>query len=138
MIIQEFYEIRLEYYHKSYDYLIEKYTYELKIIESKIKFIEGIINDQIIIFEKDDDEVNKILEDNNLIKISKVAFEDKNEEDVKTFDYLLNMPMRTMTKKKLDELNKQLLEKGILLEELMNKNPKSLWKEDLEQLKKNL
>lgn len=138
MIIQEFYEIRLEYYQKRYDYLIEKYTYELKIIESKIKFIEGIINDKIVIFKKDDDEVNKILEDNNLIKISKVTFEDTNEEDVKTFDYLLNMPMRTMTKKKLDELNKQLLEKGILLEELMNKNPKLLWKEDLEQLKKNL
>ena len=137
-IIKEFYEIRLEYYEKRYNYLIEKYKYELSVIESRIKFINGIINEDIIIFKKTDEEVIEILENYGLLKISKITFEDINDEDEKTFDYLLNMPMRTMTKKKLDELNKQYDDKTELLKTLQSKNAKQLWKEDLKELKKQL
>lgn len=137
-IIKEFYEIRLEYYEKRYNYLVEKYKYELAVIESRIKFINGIINDDIIIFKKTDEEVIEILENYELLKISKITFEDINDKDEKTFDYLLNMPMRTMTKKKLDELNNQHEDKNKLLETLQKKNAKQLWKEDLKELKKQL
>ena len=137
-ILKEYYEIRLEYYEKRYNYLIEKYQYELSIIKSRIKFIEGIINDDIVIFKKEDNEIDKILEEYELPKISKITYEEISKDDKDSYDYLLNMPMRTMTKKKLDELNKQMNDKISLLELLEKKNAKELWKEDLKELKKHM
>lgn len=137
-IIKEFYEIRLEYYHKRYKYLIKKLSYELMILLAKINFIEGIIDEDIIIFKKEDDEINQILEDFNLPKISKVNYDEFKEEDEKTYDYLLNLSVRTMTKKKIEELTKQSDDKTKELELLQNKTSKDLWKEDLDELQKAL
>ena len=136
LILKEFYEIRLEYYHKRYKYLNEKHKYELSIIDARIKFIEGIISEEIIIFKKEDDEINEILEEYGLPKISKITFEDVKEDDEKSYDYLLNMPMRTMTKRKLDELTKQFDDKADLATALKERKSKDLWKEDLKEFKK--
>ena len=137
-IIKEFYEIRLDYYHKRYQYLIKKLEYEVMILLAKINFIEGIIDEDIIIFKKDDDEVNQILEDFDLPKISKVNYDDLKENDEKTYDYLLNLSVRTMTKKKIEELSKQSDDKTNELENLKKKTSKDLWREDLNELKKIL
>ena len=135
-ILKEFYEIRLEYYHKRYKYLNEKHKYELSIIDARIKFVEGIISDEIIIFKKEDDEITEILEKYDLPKISKISFEDVGENDEKSYDYLLNMPMRTMSKRKLDELNKQFNDKADIAVALKKQTAEDLWKEDLKMFKK--
>jgi DNA topoisomerase-2 len=135
-ILKEFYEIRLEYYHKRYKYLNEKHKYELSIIDARIKFVEGIISDEIIIFKKEDDEITEILEKYDLPKISKISFEDVCENDEKSYDYLLNMPMRTMSKRKLDELNKQFNDKADIAVALKKQTAEDLWKEDLKMFKK--
>ena len=108
------------------------------ILLAKINFIEGIIDEDIIIFKKEDDEINQILEDFNLPKISKVNYDEFKEEDEKTYDYLLNLSVRTMTKKKIEELTKQSDDKTKELELLQNKTSKDLWKEDLDELQKAL
>ena len=137
-IIHEFFEIRLEYYKKRYKYLLKKIEYELMILLSKINFIEDIIEEDIIIFKKDDEEIYKELEEFDLPKISKVNFDELKEDDTKTYDYLLNLSVRTMTKKKVEELSKQADNKTKELEELKNKKPKDLWIEDLDELQKVL
>ena len=136
-ILTEWYNGRLPYYQKRYDYLIERLKYDLMIILAKIKFINGIINEEIVIFKKEDDEVNAILEAYELPKISKINFEDlKDNNDEKNYNYLLNMTMRTMTKKKMDELNKQKNDIEVQLEILEEKTPKNLWCEDLDEFEK--
>ena len=136
-ILTDWYNTRLPYYQKRYDYLIERLKYDLMIILAKIKFINGIINEEIVIFKKEDDEVNAILEAYELPKISKINFEDlKDNNDEKNYNYLLNMTMRTMTKKKMDELNKQKNDIKVQLEILEEKTPKDLWCEDLDEFEK--
>jgi DNA topoisomerase-2 len=131
-IMNEWYQNRLPYYHKRYAYLIDKLKYELKIIVAKIKFINGIINEEISIFKKEDDEVNQILEDYELDKISKIHFEDlKHNTEEPNFNYLLNMAMRTMTKKKMDELEKLKADLESQLKDLEEKTPTQLWLNDL-------
>jgi len=133
-IIIDFYQIRLSYYTKRYDYLLEKYKYDLLIINARIRFIIGIIDDELDIFKKEDDVVIKMLEDFDLPKISKISYE--NIDDDKNYDYLLNMPMRSMTKSKLNELNKIKDDKENILDLLKSKFPKDLWLEDLKEFEK--
>ena len=76
----------------------------------------------------------KILEDFGLPKISKINYENIDED--KNYDYLLNMPMRSMTKSKLDELNKLKDDKENIMNSLKCKFPKDLWLEDLNEFEK--
>ena len=133
-IITDFYKIRLDYYNKRYNYLLEKYKYDLLIINARIKFVMGIIDDELDIFKKEDDVVMKMLEEFGLPKISKINYENIDED--KNYDYLLNMPMRSMTKSKLDELNKLKDDKEEILNSLKCKFPKDLWLEDLKEFEK--
>ena len=135
-IFNDFYEIRLECYKKRFKYLIDKIKYELMILEARIGFIEGFIDDSIIISKKTDEEIEEILK--VFPKISCLKFENLIDNDEGTYDYLLNMPMRTMSLRKIEDLNNN---RDILLTELekiKKETPKTLWLDDLKDLKKEI
>ena len=128
-ILKEYYMLRLIYYDKRKEYMLKSIKKELNIIESKIRFINEFINGTINIIQKEDDEIEKLLEEHNYPK-----FSSESDEDKFSYDYLLNMRIRTFTKNKIDELNKQYENKLGIYNVLINKSDKDLWKEDLEKL----
>ena len=135
-ILEEFYEVRREYYVKRKEYLINKTQRELDIINARVVFIQGIIDDSIVLKNKEDDEVNQILEDANLPKFTKgkLEYDPKAENDNPSYDYLTSMPIKSMTKRKIEELKKQLDDKKMELETLKGRTINEYWTNDLDKI----
>ena len=123
-ILLDFYDKRLEYYKLRKQNCINIIKNELIILEQKSKFIQDFINEKIIIIKKDINEIDKQLEDSGYIKLEN------------TYDYLTNMSIRTLTKNKIDELNKSIKNKKEEYEKLNNSTEYDLWLVDLEKLEK--
>ena len=120
-ILMDFYKIRLEFYGKRKEYLLNKYNNELIVIGAKIKFINEFINKDIDIINQEDEDIY------NQLKERDYPIIDGDEK----FDYLLNMSIRTLTKKRMTELQKQFDIKTKIKNDLMKKTKKKLWKEDI-------
>lgn len=123
-IIKEFYDIRIEYYFKRKDLLLAKYNYDKLILENKIRFITSIINKELIINNKEDDILLHELKDNNYY-----------EKD-NSYDYLLDMNLRSLTLKKLNDLKQQLNNIIDKLDALNLKSPHQLYIDDIHDFEK--
>jgi len=157
-IIKEFYFIRLVYYTKRKEYMLKNMQKELNIYESKVRFIEEFINGTINILHKEDEEIEQLLVERNYPKFGKDdidgsntvnstniansiandnAENTENAENAEnnnskfSYDYLLNMKIKSLTKKKVEELKKMHENKLALYNDLLNKTEKDLWKSDL-------
>jgi DNA topoisomerase-2 len=135
-IMQEFYVIRLAYYTKRKDYMLKSMKKELDVFEAKIKFIEEFISGEINILQKEDEEIEQMLVERGYPKFSTVHTLEVEEDVIEenstfTYDYLLNMKIKSLTKKKIEELKKLHENKLALSNDLESKSNKDLWKEDL-------
>lgn len=125
-IVRYFVSFRLKYYEIRIDRLIDKLERDLRIIDSKCRFIQAIIEQKLSINNRRRQEIEADLE--------KMIFE---KEDG-SYDFLLRMPIHTLTKEKFDELNEQSKKKEKELEEVRNTTPKDMYKSDLKELRKKL
>jgi DNA topoisomerase-2 len=148
-ILKEFYLIRYAFYVKRKIYILKKLKRELNIYESKIRFIREFIDGKINIMNKEDAEVEQILQENDYPKFSTEEndiknekpeasneSENENENEFGSYDYLLNMKMRTLTKNRIQELEKLYEEKSAYSKMLEEKSEKDIWKEELEEFRK--
>ena len=55
-----------------------------------------------------------------------------------SFNYLLNMPIHSLTKERFDELMNNAKDKKKQLEEIKTREPKEMYLDDLKELKKKL
>ncbi len=123
-ILDRYYDIRLDLYKKRKEYLVNKLKNDLRISISKYLFIQGILNETIVIKYKTIEQIEKILE--KVEKIIKVEGK---------YDYLLNMRIATMSKDKLEELKNEVKNLEIELKKISSMKPEELWQEDLKKLK---
>ena len=114
---------KLSYVQKRKEYLIEKCNSDLSILKSKIAFIKGVTQNEIIISKKKKDEIVKQLE--KITEIIKVN---------DSFDYLLKLPLYSLTAEKILELEKQLKETKDSLKILKETSAANLWTKDIEEL----
>lgn len=124
-IIDHFVKFRLKYYEKKKKYLIKKKEDGIFLIKNKIKFVEGILNNKIIINNKSKSEINKQIEKEKISKINR------------SYDYLLNMPIYSLSKNLYDELKKQNEKNEIYLKTLKKKKSKDFYLEDLNNIEKH-
>ena len=137
-IMTEFYFVRLAYYQKRKDYILEQLKRELNIFESKIRFIEEFISGDIQIIQKEDEDIINQLEERGYPKFGREEEELNQSEEEKdnthfSYDYLLNMRIRSLTKKKIEELKNSHENKLALFKDLDAKSDKQLWREDLDK-----
>jgi len=106
---------------------------ELDIIKSKVRFIEEFISGEINILHKEDEEIYKMLEERNYPKFGKEDEEEDDDVDNSNFnyEYLLNMKIKSLTKKKIEELKHLFDNKQALFNDLDKKTEKDLWRDDL-------
>ena len=138
-ILEEFYEIRREFYEKRKDYLKNKLKRELDVISARVKFILAILDDEIILKGKDEDEVSEELEVSGYPKFTKgkLEYDPKNENINPSYDYLISMQIRSMTKKKVQELQDQEKNKDMEYKVLIKRTIYDLWNEDLNIIEKD-
>nr|YP_003970179.1 putative DNA topoisomerase IIA [Cafeteria roenbergensis virus BV-PW1] len=127
-IINNFYYVRLEGYYNRKKYLLEIYKHQMDIMKYKVKFIKEIINKTLIINNKKKLIIEQDLETKKYPKMG------KNLKDEINYDYLLGMNLYSLTKEKIEELEKQKIEKEEIYTNLKNKTPEELWEDDLEEL----
>lgn len=125
-ILLDFFDIRIQYYIKRRDYIIKKLKRELLILEAKARFIKEYIEGELAINKKSKDYIVSLLEEREY------------PLDEESYDYLLRLPIYSLTLEKINELNKQCENKRKELQFVKNKTPEELWKIDLEELLKKL
>lgn len=125
-IIKYFVNFRLGYYQKRKDYLILKITDELILLSNKARFIKEIIDGKL--------KINNVPRKDIIAYLEKAKYDEING----SHNYLLSMPIHTLTKEKYEELLRQEGDKKKELAEVKSYIPKEMYKKDLNDLKKAL
>ena len=130
-IMKEFYLIRYVFYTKRKEYMLKSMKKELDVIEAKIRFIEGFISGEVNILHKEDEEIEALLIEKNFPKFGSGDIDNSEDNNSYSYDYLLNMKIKSLTKKKVEELKKLFESKMGVYNELISKSEKDLWRSDL-------
>jgi DNA topoisomerase II len=125
-ILQEFYTTRMRMYAKRKKFKMDKLQQDLKFMNSKIKFITDIIESKLNI--------------NNVKKQTIIDYLEHNEFPIYDdgYEYLLRMPVYSLTHEKKTELEKEYENKSLDMKTLEALTEIELWKHDLQELKKQL
>jgi len=121
-IIEDFYQVRLEFYQIRKDFQITKLEQERIILINKMKFINEILKGNLEIQNKKRNEIEEKMMELNIQKIDD------------SFNYLLNMSLLSLTKEKLIELKKYYTDKKIEIDILKNTSIKQIWLKELNTL----
>ena len=124
-ILLEFITIRLQFYIKRKEYLLKTLSEEIKLLELKVRFINEYIEELIIIHKREEEDIEKQLETRNYPRYDE------------SFDYLLKLPIKSLSKNKMDELKNILVSKQTEYNLIDNKSNKDLWIDDLNDLDKS-
>ena len=125
-IIEEYYDVRLEFYDKRRTHQIDAIKKELVILSNKARFINENLDDTIDLRRKKREEIIKLLTDKQYDL----------DSDTSSYNYLIKMPMDSVTE---EAVNKLINEKHGLeaeLEILETTTIQTMWLTELEELKK--
>jgi len=126
-ILDAFIKVRLEYYNLRKKHLLEVIRKTLEELSSKYLFVKAIIDKTIVVANKKKDDIVKQIE-----KQPKILKQDG------SYDYLLKMPIYTLTTEKLEELKNQIKTKKSEYDNIKTTTIEDMWTNDLHELKKVL
>lgn len=125
-IIDDFFEIRLEYYKRRKQFQIEEIKSEIKILQNKMKFLKFVIDGSIVINKRSRSMVEKDIDHHKLEKIDD------------SYNYLLNMSIMSFTKDRLQELREEYNKIREKLKELEQTPEENIWLSELTELKSKI
>jgi DNA topoisomerase-2 len=125
-IIEYFVNFRLGYYIKRKEYLLDKMRYDLKVLANRGRFIKFILDGKLEVKSRTKEEIMLDCLNLGLDKI----------ED--SYDYLLRMPIWSLTKELFEKLKDDYRAKKSDIESLSLIETKDMYLSDLAELKKKL
>ena len=157
-IVKSFYTVRLQIFQKRRLFLIGMLEAECSKLENQARFILEKIEGKIVIENRGRKDIVKTLVERGFqsdpVKVWKVSVHvdadandeggegDAGENDAAStasssstgpdFQYLLTMPIMSMSKEKKEELLRQRDDKNNELETLRNRTPESIWLDELD------
>lgn len=126
-ILKYFVIFRLNYYVKRKEFLLDKMRHELKVLSNRGRFIKGILDNKIEVKNVQKEKILKDIEE--VLKLEKI-------DD--SYDYLLRMPIWSLTKELYEKLKEDFKFKKEEIEKLTLVDPKDMYINDLSELKKKL
>jgi len=141
-ILDEHYSKRYYLYNTRKEYMLNILKNKIIILESKIRFIHEIIDESIKIYKKTRKEIiGQLYSKEFILLVDNVIIETK-EKSIDTigadYDYLIKMPIYSLSQDKIDELQKELEKHTNEYNILENKSVKEIWLSELEELKVGL
>jgi DNA topoisomerase-2 len=97
---------------------------ELKILSNRGRFIKAILDEKLKVNNVPKIEIIKGVEEMNLDMIDG------------SYDYLLRMPIYSLTKEVFDKLKADFIEKKAEIQKMEQTDPKDMYVDDLNELKK--
>jgi len=125
-IVKYFVDFRLKYYDLRKSHMIKMLEAELKVLASRSQFVKAII-DKVL-------EVANIKRADLVTKIEALGI----EKDEGSYDFLLTMPIHTLTTEKYAELLKRRDQKQKDLDKSKKLTPEILYRNDLSELRAQL
>ena len=123
-ILDYYVEVKMKYLGKRKEYIISKIKSDSDIAKSKFKYITLVINDKIILKNrKKDDIIKDISKEKDIIQVNE------------SYNYLINMPMHSVSKETLKELEDKVKELELKLKEIESETLEEMWLKDLENIK---
>ena len=123
-IIRYFVNFRLEYYHKRKEFMLNKMRHDLKVLSNRGRFIKAILDEKLKVNNVSKPDIIKGIEEMKLEQI------DGN------YDYLLRMPIYSLTKELFEKLKTDFTAKKEEIKVLEETDPKDMYLLDLDELKK--
>lgn len=123
-IIDDYYQIRLEYYEDRKDYMIDALEKEIMILSNKTKYINEVLDGTIDLRRKKKQEITDTLVEKDYDKI------DNDEE----FKYLVKMTMDSVSEENVEKLIKELNENMDELDRIKATSIEQMWLSELEIL----
>lgn len=122
-MLEEYIKTRVGMYVDRRQYMIKELNKDINLVETKIRFIQEFIDEKIKIIKKRKKEI-----ETQLVERNYDVYED-------SFDYLLKMPIYSLSLDKIDDLQSknEELNKHLIL--IKSKSEITLWKEDIENIK---
>jgi DNA topoisomerase-2 len=125
-ILKDYIEIRLGFYGKRKQHYIKVLENELNLLKYRRKFILAVISNQLIISKKQKSVLIDELAELNYPQLS------SNINSKPSYDYLVGMPMWSLTQEKIDELDDDFNSKKDELELYKKTTLEELWLGELE------
>ena len=115
---------RYVYYQLRKKSQLKKLNQQLKILSNKYRFLQDVMNDKLVIFKKDYDVIVESLTKNKYDKYNK------------SYDYLLNMNVRSFTNQRLQEYEKDIKTTENNITKLSKTSEDKIWLNDLNKFVK--
>ncbi|KAI1955941.1 DNA topoisomerase 2 [Ophidiomyces ophidiicola] len=148
-ILRAFYAVRIMFYEKRKQFLLSQLRKELDKLSNQARFVQMIINGKLVISKKAKARLITELKEKGFKPIPKgidsaqegesepFVEDDENEEDKELgqdlFDYLLGMPLWSLTQERVEKLRRQMGDKEIEVDQLVKLTKEDLWKRDLDE-----
>lgn len=143
-IMEEFYQYRLDMYTKRKNHWLGVYHKDYRKLRNQARFIQEIIDGIIVVGRKAKKVLIANLRERHFEAFPKVvkAKAEKDEEDEEDedstaddhdYDYLLSMPIWSLTQERLDKLHDQVKKKKAEHDALQLLSEKDLWCTDLDE-----
>jgi DNA topoisomerase-2 len=156
-LLREFYDIRLETYVKRKEFMANKLTEENDRLTNKVRFITAVIQDELNIRNVAKAKILTTLRKQGYTaypkkKVAQVAGNvdaddsiDESEvvegaeaaavtQSSSDYDYLLSMPLWSLTMEKVNKMKQEQKDKQAELDELLGTTTKQMWTQDLDKL----
>ncbi|GAA5954900.1 hypothetical protein JCM10213_000372 [Rhodosporidiobolus nylandii] len=152
-IISEFYDVRLEYYHKRKKHLVSELELVHERLSNQARFIQMIIKKELVLSNRKRADIVAELRKKDFRPFPKVAKahvagdvdeagerdpEDEEDADAPAgadsdFDYLLQMSLSSLTAEKVAKLLAERDLRRDELDALLRRSPQDLWRSDLDE-----
>jgi len=123
-VFENYFRVRMEFYKTRKEYIIHKKENDIEVIQSKFAFIKYILEGKVVVNKKSKDEIIKQIE--NMKFIIKV-------DD--SYEYLLRLPIYSLTKEKINQLSEELKKRKLELKEMKETSEQDMYLDDLDKLK---
>lgn len=125
-IIEYFVKFRLSFYEKRKQYIIDTLNQELIVLSNKARFVKAIITGKL--------KINNVPRKEIILYLQTDNFDEVNG----SYQYLLGMPIHSLTKETYEDLVSDEAKKEAELDEIKKREPIQMYREDLQELKKAL
>jgi DNA topoisomerase-2 len=124
-IIDAFYVQRIGFYDKRKEHMMAQLRHDMDVMAQKIRFIDGIVDESISVAKKTKADLVAMLEEKEFLRIVPGA------GGPASYNYLLQMPIYSLTVDTLADLRRNHEEKATALAALACKTTTELWLQDL-------
>lgn len=151
-IMEEFYAYRLKFYQLRKDHMLQEMNRELRRFSNQARFIQMIIDGKLSISRKKKgvliaelkklgfDAFPKKQDASKAGELEKTVDDEEDEAEggddeslqASSYDYLLGMPLWSLTQERVERLQRQIGEKEQEIDTLLEKSKEDLWKADLD------